>query len=512
MKDLKAIAIYLPQYHRVKENDEWWGEGYTEWTAVRKAEKLYEGHEQPRVPLDNRYYDLMQKDTMKWQANLAREYNIYGFCFFHYYFKDGRKILEKPAENLLQWSDIDINYCFSWANEPWARTWSKISGGSMASKFEKYEKGEEDGVLLQQAYGGEAEWEEHFRYLLTFFKDDRYIKVNGKPLFLFHVPEKIDCLGEMVKCWRALANSYNLPGLYLVGVITNSYREFPMLDAIYAHEPRLTFHDYIKYSDDSKKDVCGRYNIYEDVYTWSSTRMYFQKQKLYFGAFVGFDSTPRHGKRGAIIDKVTPAKFEEYFRKICQRSMKNNNGFVFINAWNEWGESNYLEPDAKNKYSYLNAVKTVLEESKDEEDLNVSTNTENDITFQIIKECEVQRDKFKSYYAIVNQWLALLENRGNLAKYFERHSYVSLAIYGFGSLGKHLFYQLHRGINVKYIIDRKINIDDFCLPIYRPDEELPKVDVIVVTVVNEFDEICNVLREKYSGDIVSLKNVIQECL
>ena len=112
MSNLKTIAIYLPQYHRVKENDEWWGEGYTEWTAVKQAEKLYEGHEQPRIPLYNNYYDLMKKETMQWQAELAKKYGVYGFCFFHYYFKDGKKILEKPAENLLEWTDINMPFCF----------------------------------------------------------------------------------------------------------------------------------------------------------------------------------------------------------------------------------------------------------------------------------------------------------------------------------------------------------------------------------------------------------------
>lgn len=510
MSDLKAIAIYLPQYHRVKENDEWWGENYTEWTAVREADKLYEGHEQPRVPLNENYYDLSQKETMEWQANLAKEYGVYGFCFYHYYFKDGRKILEKPAENLLKWSDIDINYCFSWANESWVRTWGKITGGSMASKFEKY--GEGESVLLQQWYGNEKEWKEHFEYLLPFFRDKRYIKIHGKPVFLFHVPEIIDCLEKMVSCWRKLAEDNGLPGLYLIGVITNSYQEFPALDAVYAHEPRFLFHDFIRYSDETKSSICNRYNLYEEACRWSSRRIYNQKQKIYFGTFAGFDSTPRHGTRGIIIDKVTPEAFEKNFRDMSQRSIACNNEFIFINAWNEWGESNYLEPDNKNGFAFLNAIKKVKSEEWDKKNFIVSDSSEDGVLFKVIKDREVERDKFKSYYKVLDQWLVLLEGEKELTKYFEKHNYNNLAIYGFGRLGRHLFNQLNTRINVKYVIDKKVSIDNFCLPIYNFEDDFPEADVIVVTVINEFEQICEDLSKKFAGDIVSLNEVIKGCL
>ena len=127
MNRIKTIAMYLPQFHEVPENNEWWGEGYTEWIAAKKAEKLFDGHYQPREPLNDNYYDLMDKSTMLWQAEIARQYLLDGFCFYHYYFKEGRKILEKPAENLLKWKDVNMPFCFCWANESWGRTWSKIN-------------------------------------------------------------------------------------------------------------------------------------------------------------------------------------------------------------------------------------------------------------------------------------------------------------------------------------------------------------------------------------------------
>lgn len=512
MKDLKAIAIYLPQYHRIKENDEWWGEGYTEWTAVRQADKFYEGHDQPRVPLNNNYYDLMQKETMQWQANLARKYGIYGFCFYHYYFKDGRKILERPAENLLLWPDVDMKYCFSWANESWVRTWSKMSGGTMASKFERFQSGSGEPLLLQQTYGDEKEWKEHFEYLLPFFKDERYIKVDGKPVFLFHLPEKIDCLEKMAQYWRKMAAVNGLQGIYLIGVVINSYQEFPMLDAIYAHEPRFLFNDYIQYSDESKKGVCSRYNLYEEVCQWIGSRKYFQKQKMYYGAFAGFDSTPRHGIKGVIIDKVTPELFEKHLRDMCHKNWSHYNEFVFINAWNEWGECNYLEPDVQNGFGFLEAVKKVMSEDSDFQSSLLSAELETDVFFRIIREREAERDKFKNYYMLMDQWMVLLENKDSLIKYFQSHNYRNMAIYGFGSLGRHLFNQLKEMIDIRYIIDQKVAINNFNIPIFHLEDDLPKADVVIVTVTGEFKDICDILCGKFEGDVVSLGKVVKECL
>lgn len=512
MENLKAIAIYLPQYHQVKENDEWWGDNYTEWTAVRKAERLYEGHEQPRVPLNNNYYDLMHKETMQWQAELAKEYGIYGFCFYHYYFKDGRKILERPAENLLKWKDIEINYCFSWANESWVRTWGKISGGSMASKFEKYGVGE--AVLLQQQYGDAGDWKAHFDYLLPFFRDERYIKIDGKPVFIFHVPEIIDCLERMVEVWRNLAEKNGFPGIYLIGVITDSYREYPALDALYAHEPRLSFNDYIQYSDDGMSDICNRYNFYKDICEWSNLRKYYQKQKIFYGAFVGFDSTPRHGKRGVIIDKVTPSIFEDHFRDMCNKSHLYNNEFVFINAWNEWGEGNYLEPDEKFGYAFLEKVQKIIGESDRRiiADIEKDSEKEFEMLIQIISEREAERDKFKSYFKTFDQWMLLMERGISIEEYLKKNQYQKVAIYGFGSLGKHLFGQLKASGRVEYIIDQKVNIINFPIPFYTPTTQLPEVDIIIVTVISEFNEISELLRGRVGSEIISLNEIIKECL
>ena len=210
MPGIKTIAMYLPQYHRVKENDEWWGSGFTEWRAVRASRPLFRGHEQPRQPFNNNYYDLLNQDTMIWQAALMHRYNIGGAAFYHYWFKDGRKILEKPAENLLLWQDIDMPFCFCWANGSWARTWSTIGNWSWSPLFDPEKQDDcsmlraSDGILLEQKYGDEPDWEEHFDYLMSFFKDRRYLCMAEKPIFLFYAPDSIPCLERMAIFWLSL--------------------------------------------------------------------------------------------------------------------------------------------------------------------------------------------------------------------------------------------------------------------------------------------------------------------
>ena len=165
--EIKIISFYLPQFHVIPENDEWWGKGFTDWNNVRKGFVYLKGQEQPRVPLNDNYYDLTDIDTLRWQADLMAKYNVYGQCFYHYWF-DGKLLLEKPSELLLENKDISIRFCFSWANEPWARTWD----------------GKNHCVLMPQKYGGKKDWRKHFDYLLPFFKDERYIKENDCPMFI----------------------------------------------------------------------------------------------------------------------------------------------------------------------------------------------------------------------------------------------------------------------------------------------------------------------------------------
>ena len=225
---MKIIAFYLPQFHDIPENDEWWGKGFTEWVNVKKARPLYKGHEQPRIPLNNNYYNLLDDKVKIWQAKLAKEYGVYGFCYYHYWF-GGKLLLEKPMEQMLENPNIDIPFCISWANEPWTKAWVN-----------------EKKVLIPQFYGGKKEWKEHFDYLLKFFKDSRYIKEDGKPLLVIYRAEVIEHLNEMLDYWSELAKKNGFKGM------------------VYAYQ-NITF-DLIPNKDDSR----FTYNIeFQPSYAWN---------------------------------------------------------------------------------------------------------------------------------------------------------------------------------------------------------------------------------------------------
>ena len=235
----KILAMYLPQYHQVVENDMWWGKGFTDWVAVKKADKLFEGHIQPKVPLGGRYYNLLKKDTLIWQSSLARKYGVDGFCVFHYWFSNNKQILEKPMENLLKWKEIDFPFCFAWPTESWTRTWKKF-GNNWTTKFPVKNDYKDDGFLLRQDFGDEKEWENHFLYLLPFFQDSRYIRINDKPVFFIYNHDVIG-IERMLIFWDNLAKKYNLKGLYF---ITFS-RGIRRVDA-YVREFSTYFHYIVK--------------------------------------------------------------------------------------------------------------------------------------------------------------------------------------------------------------------------------------------------------------------------
>ena len=382
---MKIIAFYLPQFHDIPENDEWWGKGFTEWVNVKKAKPLFDGHIQPRVPLNHNYYNLLDDEVKIWQAKIAKENGVYGFCYYHYWF-NGKKVLEKPMEQMLANKKIDMPFCICWANEPWTKAW--------VNKSE---------VILPQFYGGKKEWKEHFDYLCPFFKDERYIQAKGKPLVVIYRAEVITNLNEMLDYWNDLAVAEGLNGL------TYAYQD-------------MTF-DMISDKDDSRFD----YNIeFQPSYAWvdmhsksklKSSKMwshlrsakrkmctFFEKKKgfdleRYFrnnknnsqveiaefddvwnavlarmpdseknipGAFVGWDNTPRKENRGRVYINDSPEKLEKYLEQQIIRARDiYNKDMIFMYAWNEWAEGGYLEPDERYGYGNLHAIKKALEKTNE---------------------------------------------------------------------------------------------------------------------------------------------------
>ncbi len=357
---MKLISFYLPQFHEIPENNEWWGEGFTEWCNTKRAKPLFKGHYQPREPYQDNYYDLANPQVLVNQMKLAKKYGIGGFCFYHYWF-GGKKLLEKPIEMLLDNKEADLPFCLAWANEPWTRTWDGVLGSKE--------------VLMPQVYGGEAEWKEHFDYLLPFFQDDRYIRMEGKPVFIIYRAQNIPKCIAMMNYWDTLASKHNLPGLYYIQMNTafgeDKYNK--KFSASLDFEPMRTFGDInntkaclwktqvLMYKQLLKVPLINKLLLfkidYDSFYRTITNRKELPIKKTYYGVFSNWDNSPRKGRKGLIIKGGSPKKFEEYLKIQILRSLNAGNEFLFINAWNEWGEGAYLEPDKKYGYAYLKAIR-----------------------------------------------------------------------------------------------------------------------------------------------------------
>lgn len=508
---VRVLAMYLPQFHQVEENNLWWGEGFTEWTTVKGAKPLFDGHCQPRVPLKENYYNLLNKKIMEWQSQLMRQYEVDGLCMYHYWFKNGRQILEKPAQNLLKWNEIDMPFCFSWANETWARSWSNIREKNVwANTFENVvdsSLGEtENGILLEQKYGTQDDWKKHFEYLLPFFQDKRYIKVDGKPLFLIYQSSLIPCIKEMIEYWRKLSIDAGMPGIYIVGSNANATAE-KVVDAVLYMEPSRSKESLNKQRNNSLLKI-----KYDEI--WNrilKTEKY--TKKTYVGAFVDFDDTPRRGVEGTVMTGVSPDKFMHYLTESMAQNAAMGNEFIFLNAWNEWGEGMYLEPDQKHQYQYLEAIPYAKKNYRDLIMNYKETIDDKDLyNKREFLELQEKSNKYEHYLNLLDDWMKLREREICLTEYLENAGLCKIGIYGLGTMGKHFLHEvLGSRIKVSYIVDQqrdKLHID---IPVYLPVETLPDVDTIVVTATFYYTEISDLLFNKGIKNVISLETLIKEC-
>jgi hypothetical protein len=366
---MKIIAFYLPQYHQIPENDDWWGEGFTEWTTLKKAEVLFKGQNQPRIPLHDNYYDLTEKESIRWQIDIAKENNIFGFCIYHYWFK-GKLLLEKPIEILLNDTSLDIPFCLCWANENWTRAWESKS----------------NEILISQKYGDKNDWENHFNYFLRFFKDKRYIKEDGKPLLVIYRPQIITHLDEMLEYWNELAKKNNFPGIkYAYQAVQTSLKsdkfsyniEYqPNYTRYFINKDKYKLLKKIKYflvkflnklniNIENLRPPGLVFESYDQFWEMILAKKVTSETSIP-GAFIDWDNTPRRGQKGIVMQGASPDKFKKYFKRLV---IKTRNEYkkdkIFIFSWNEWTEGGYLEPDTKFGYKYLNAIKSVLEDLKE---------------------------------------------------------------------------------------------------------------------------------------------------
>ncbi len=493
----RIIAMYLPQYYRTPENDEWWGEGYTDWEAVKKSVPLFDGHKQPRLPMNDYYYDLSEKSTMKWQSALMKKYGIDGICMYHYWFKDGRRVLDKPAENLLKWQDIDMPFCFCWANQTWARTWSNIKGSNpWADSFESKNKSDK-GILLDQQYGLEEEWKKHFEYFMPFFRDDRYIRIDNKPVLMIYRPLGIPCLLPMIDYWRKFALNTNFEGIYIIGNLTETPRA-NHLDAGVTHEP---MHAKILF-DNERKDRMWRCSY--DV-LWDKILHYESEEKMFRGAFVNFDDSPRRADKGFVTEGYSVQKFKCNLTKLLEKAYSSGDELVFINAWNEWGEGMYLEPDNWDQFGALEAVRDA------KTDTLSKYIAKPDIEKRSQNKLPLKRSKDSYYTNLKAEWTNLDANGIFIGNVLLKYDIKSVGIYGFGELGIRLYMDLlDSSVNVKFFSDRNPQKTVMGIPCYLPEETPDNVDALIVTASFYFDEIYDYMSIGRHFRIISLKQLVEE--
>lgn len=505
MKNIKPIAIYLPQYYETEYNNKWWGKGFTDWTAVKKGTPCFDGHIQPKVPLNRYYYDLLDKNTLLYQEALLKKYGIYGLCFYHYYFKDGVKVLEKPAENLLKWKEIDIPFCFSWPSEKWIRTWSNFYGNVWGEKFDKDAERAGDGVLLEQDFGFKREWKAHFEYLLQFFQDERYIKLDGRPIFIFHNAEQVSCIKEMTEYWIELAKKNGLAGMYFIGSNVSGYRE--ELDAVLINEPTRARKELLGKGAYTVRNrvTCFKYSdIVEEVLSTEPLI----GTKTYFCGVPGYDTTPRRGQNGECFLDNTSDLFEALMDGLYKKTIENGNEFVFINAWNEWGEGMYLEPDEEKRYASLEAVRRVNDryaavavtgECKDSYD-------QKEITGQI-RQLNEKVNKFRWLYENTISLASIIQNAPcQIKEYFARNNIKKISVYGVGPIGKLLISQLmNENIEIAYTVDIYAARVMENIQMFRPYEELPQTDILIVTAYGA-EKIIEDMQKKGLKNVVSIES------
>ena len=367
----RCIAFYLPQYHPVQENDEWWGKGFTEWTNVTKAQKRFKNHYQPHLPADLGFYDLRLPEARQAQADLAKEYGIYGFCYYHYWF-NGRRILERPFQEVFESGKPDFPFMLCWANENWSRTWD----------------GADTDILLEQKYS-ENDDREHILNLLPYFEDKRYIRIQDKPVIAIYSTWSLPNPKRTVEIWREEAAKRNTE-LYICridghGRCGEQFLKNGGFDAAIDFEPfgcfMKSFHEHLEEIKVKKKKknriryglsktyakllnqkgkLHGHYD-YEEYVDFIKTQS-FPNYKIFPGISPSWDNTARKKNNYFLFENASPQKYAEWLEYLVSnfKPYSEEENFLFINAWNEWGEGNHLEPDQKWGRAYLEKTKEII--------------------------------------------------------------------------------------------------------------------------------------------------------
>ena len=356
----RFIAFYLPQFHPIPENDEWYGKGFTEWTNVAKAKPLYRGHYQPHIPADLGFYDLRVQETRREQAKLAQDYGISAFCYWNYWFGNKKQLLEMPIWEVYKDKSITLPFCLAWANHSWEKKmWDKTGNNTM---------------LMEQLYLGEKDYTDYFYTMLPLFKDERYFRVDEKLFFIIYDPLGSEQVPVFISLWRKLAIKEGLGGFYFVGHDSDCRAKDKIIktgcDAVYDDNVLNIHHQLSKL----KKVMLAAKRLilkiptvfkYKDATKYMITENSSEEDVIPVIA-PNWDHSPRSGRNAFILHDCKP----EYFYNVICKAVKacekksEEHKLVIIKAWNEWGEGNHMEPDLKYGKGYLEALKGATEISK----------------------------------------------------------------------------------------------------------------------------------------------------
>jgi lipopolysaccharide biosynthesis protein len=345
-----TVAFYLPQFHPIKENNEWWGNGFTEWTNVGKAKKIFSDHYQPRIPKDLGYYDLRLKESRIAQAEMAQKFGLGGFNYWHYWFGSGKTLLEKPLSEVVKNdSEITLPFALAWANHSWTGIWNN----------------DPNRKLLEQLYPGKEDVINHFNYCLNIFRDYRYIRHENKLLFTIYRPLDVENIEEFIEIWRELAIKHDLGNFYFVGVSNDPVLEYDQIiskgfDAVNTFNLKEATNNVSvsrKYINGISRKIFGG-NLKLSVYEYEKVMRSFNgeldmKENVVPTMFPNWDTSPRSGKQALILHNSTPDYFERHLIDLKNIVDRKNNKLVFLKSWNEWAEGNYMEPDLRFGHEYL---------------------------------------------------------------------------------------------------------------------------------------------------------------
>ena len=382
-KKARLIALYLPQFHAIPENDMWWGKGFTEWTNVKRAKPSFKGHYQPRIPGELGYYNLLDAEVKEKQAQLAREAGIEGFCYYHYWFGNGKQLLEKPFQQVIESGKPNFPFCLCWANHTWSnKTWEKSSALVKES------------ILMEQQYGGIEDYTEHFYSLLKAFQDPRYIKIDGRLVFMIYDTIGFKDIKTFMSTWRELAIKNNLPGFYFIGMTPSTLSTYvdsngeqktclPNLRSsatLFQNTLNLGF-DAINSFGKRRGEMLAvgkfkslinkllmKLHLMDSInYDYATTvEGFFAPEDKWENVFPtimpNWDRTARVGKADGVYLNSTPEAFKEHLHQACElvKDKAEEHQVIIIKSWNEWAEGNYLEPDSLYGKQYLDVIKQEL--------------------------------------------------------------------------------------------------------------------------------------------------------